>query len=646
MTQPNYQRSYEGISEIEDLDPDAARGRGLRFDLLLGIPLVVCVVLFVCWQWLHGNYRSEQNYLAQEAEGRGDLDAAVLYYSEAAGYGDAEAQIKRLSENVKERDRLYKSAASLADEQEWLLALKDIQGVAKIQPTYKDTVALEANIEEKAISHIYTDALSGTVILKEKADPPGLYYRTGSDWIWLGGSDNLSQLYGVTDSGYILFDSNNAKYTPLQEPGNVSDYSFSPTRQFVAAHNVGGMIKFTRLTIDAALFVPSAMGKDGFWALNFGSSLLDGRYDQSQYLNPVVDAPFHESNMAYQVYSGGDAAYVSLRVTESFATGSAIVAVSGDSNRYLIAEWTGANESGATEDTVVNMYLKAAGETLARLVYSGKGSSIQSAKISPDGRYVMVTAYSWVIRGGQHYKKETTSLVDLAGNGEAKVISEITGYLYPFPHQYGSLRATFVQSGGYAGKILLVEYSEEKTNIKLIDPDKLAGGGVDYIVKQTELLGDLGVDWRIREQNDAGVTITAESYTAPEDGSDKGIYTLHAIVFPVAGEIETYSIRSGSRDTATLMRTSGKYISWSEKDFVMGAEIRWANTQSVSIGKRLIRWAGAFNSVSRDDDIMVYIVKGELHARAYTGDVDILLEKGISAIFAGDEGEYEASWVR
>lgn len=87
---------------------------------------------------------------------------------------------------------------------------------------------------------------------------------------------------------------------------------------------------------------------------------------------------------------------MALRVTEDIATGSAILDVSQSSNRYLIAVWSGANTSGSAAGTVVDIYLRAAGEDLNQLVYTYKGGSIQSATLGPDERFALVTAYKEV----------------------------------------------------------------------------------------------------------------------------------------------------------------------------------------------------------------------------------------------------------
>ena len=59
-----------------------------------------------------------------------------------------------------------------------------------IQPAYKDVDALAAQAEDQVL----TDALSGTIVMRQQANPPGLYYRGPAGWVWLQGSDKWSVL--------------------------------------------------------------------------------------------------------------------------------------------------------------------------------------------------------------------------------------------------------------------------------------------------------------------------------------------------------------------------------------------------------------------------------------------------------------------
>lgn len=619
MAQPSKAFEESELSVVEDLDPEEGRGVGgkVRLDWLLGIPLVVMVLGFVGWNWWHRSYQSDQYFLAQQTQGNGDLDGALRLYGEAAGYDQADSMIATLGKQIKERDRLYKSAVGYADSEQWIAALRDIRDVGKIQAGFKDTV----EIEDSAIRHIYSDALSGTVVLREKATPPGLYYRGTAGWLWLEGSDTLSRLYGRTANGYLVFDVANQDTAATPEPAP-GQYAYSFGRRFVVAHvQGGGTITYAGSSIDSNLFYPTAIGKNGFWAMNFGSSLLDGTDDQSKYLLPVVEKPFHSYNMAYQAYGSEDARYVPLRATEASDTGSVILAVNYDDNRYLVAEWTGAKASGPGEKTLVKVYLRAAGEELNRPVFTYEGGAIQSGVMSPDGGYAIITAYKEFDEGDERYNRVTMSLIDLEGTGGPKTIREVVTNRNPARHPQAGLKGEFVHTGAYAGKALVYENAPGNTYFRLIDPEKVgAGNEAEYVLKRAELLYNVNAAWRIREQDDGGIVITAQTYEKAEGMAEK-TYTLHAIVFPVDGPFETYRIISGSTGVMSLMRASGTYIRWSDVDYgsVQSPSVITRSVYSTDLTGGEASEASARlefatddmpwrESLSLGDDLMVYIV--------------------------------------
>src|SRR5215203_345330 len=115
---------HDNISVIEDLDPDDPRGpvSGIRFDLLLGIPLILAVVLFAGWQWWRQDYTASQYRAGLDAAGQNDLDSALHFYSEASGYNDADIRAHNLRIEINERNRLYESAVDYSSSEKWLQA--------------------------------------------------------------------------------------------------------------------------------------------------------------------------------------------------------------------------------------------------------------------------------------------------------------------------------------------------------------------------------------------------------------------------------------------------------------------------------------------------------------------------------------------
>jgi hypothetical protein len=670
--QPERPDFDDAISVIEELDPEhGGRGEGLRGDLLLGGLLLLVVALLVGWQWWHQDYQSSQYRAGQEAAGRSDLDAALHYYSEATGYSDADALAKNVREQIAERDRLYGLLVQYAAEGRWLPALRDIRAAARIQPGYRD---LEAR-EKTALENVYADALGGTVALRVGADPPGLYYRAPSGWVWLEGSDQRSQVLGGGTPDRILFDAPNhlLPATPTPGIGAVNQQGDAyKGRRIVAAEVVSDALRYTPVPVDPSYFSPYVGGKDGFWAVRYADSALENE----EYTNALVTFSLNSTEIVYQPYLAAAGAVVQLTATEAISTGSTIMAVDPGSNRYLLAEWTDASSFGPDEDTVINLYMAAAGESTKQLVYTLRGGSLQSAMLSPGGRYVVVKANEELTWAQERYHAITTSLIDTAEGGRTQMLATARSNTVPNYEPQETMQSAFVQRGAFAGKLLLAQHiagtangqlSGAVTNIRLIDPEvAMTAEQGDYTLGKAmvRVRGTVRHIWRIVEQDEDGLVLIGrsqdnESYFAP---------TQRMIVFQLGREPEIYDMEANGDGQLLAAGMTGCHIIWTNQQYEgEGKPVpvrsvysmhRPGEGESESNGepRQVFTTRGempagghlydSFNSINLGEKVLAYIRDGELHARTYEGEVDLMLENGVSTIFEDDVFSYYAGLLQ
>ena len=80
-------------------------------------------------------------------------------------------------------------------------ALQALDALDKIETGYGGARLLRskptANLPQRAGGRRRTTA---------QANPPGLYYRTATDWAWLQSSDTASTLHNYSSGDYIIYD--------------------------------------------------------------------------------------------------------------------------------------------------------------------------------------------------------------------------------------------------------------------------------------------------------------------------------------------------------------------------------------------------------------------------------------------------------
>jgi hypothetical protein len=377
------------------------------------------------------------------------------------------------------------------------------------------------------------------------------------------------------------------------------------------------------------------------------------------------------SELVYQPYASVEGAVVSLTAAADKSSGSAFLALDPGSNRYLLAEWAGVGPDGPDENTVINLYLAAAGEEDKRLAYSLRGGSIQSAHISPDGRYVVVHAHEQFAWASQSYPATTTMLVDLAEGGRAHLLATGLASANAFYESHEDLASAFVRQGVFAGKVLFARHitgstrglsDGDVTTIQLIDPERvISGDRPDSVLAEARVESNGAYFWRVLEQNEDGVVLLgrdAEWYSG-EYG------TGELVVLPAGKPAETHKVSIPPFGDIQAATATGYHVIWADT----GREGEGLRLHAFSVyrspraneggiepateqlltkrdARAVDRTQWSVRKVNLGEKLFAYALGGDLRAVAYDGNSDLILERGVSAIIEDVGFDYFAGLLR
>ncbi|MDQ6692937.1 MAG: hypothetical protein M3014_00725 [Chloroflexota bacterium] len=470
---------------------------------VLGLLLVVGVLTWVVWTWWHDTNVSQHYQQAQQAAYAHHWDDALANYSAASGYRDADTRAAEAATQVKKRDNQYRtvmayqqalSAPQGASAKEAVEALLAARAIQTIEPEYKDTGATIARTQNQ----LFTDALSGTVLLREQASPPGLYYRGPGGWLYMQGSDRESQVFDTAPEHYIAYDvpgsyNASASATSMPTPSVTAAGTDTNTKARGGLLNKAERhIVLARLSDDRkqAGFLNLHLVPGGDHAYVFGEL---GVWTLSHYGSPA-DSPgingwkYGAGSFVYEVY-GGNPVTGTLAIT---AGDIGIMDVGRHAGRMLVAA------GGQMENNrlISRVYATEPDGGKATALYSTAGTLI-SAQLSPDEHYALIVSAEQDAAAPERLAL-TANLFDLKPGSRsqgknAPVIAAQT--VVAGTHASGDmaarlgsdfhLGALFLDDGAFKGKLLLGWVEGSSMKLRLVDPSNaqapLAETSVKYL---------------------------------------------------------------------------------------------------------------------------------------------------------------------
>jgi hypothetical protein len=643
--------SDEPISVIEDLDPEPPPRSGGRqgWEIVLGLLVLVAVLAFAGWQWLHENHQRNDYASGVQAISNHDWEAAQTYFASASGYRDADQQAQAAAGTIAQRDDQYNTALTDRDIGAWAACLKSIQQVTEIQPGYKDS----AHIEQEASEQVYRDAMSGTVALRPNAAPAGLYYYGASGWTWLPKSDGFSKVQGQSYGGRLVYDVPGPSWVPSPHPPAQQYTPGSPDLEGrrLMVLKLPNISEAKELTLDPGLYNLFQTGDDGIWALRYDDtpSLRPGQY------NPSLQSPLYFGNIGlngtsslYENYTTSLTSTITMKLPRTIAqpfNHATIMDFDSSGSRYLLAR--SQPDSLDSSILVTIFYLGQAGGDL-RTIYTWKpsGGGIYSAQFSPDGRYVLINGYlPWEAAS----RFEEAQLIDLQGDLTPRMLTpttvELTSNLPPTPPTDSNwLSATFLKDGPFKGKVLIAAYDGKQHYLRVIDPAQ-TGELIPLVDLQVPSANP--IVWTVHPGNDdislvSGQEIVPTDYPLVEvplwfialsrNGSST-VTRLRTLVNTnldyamLAGDrlaYSTYERGQNGRDTRSVFSFPISRLGVEgENAWTMFTQADSASGQDVF----------AFGDYSLGPTLLAYVSDNDLHARLYDGSVDVVLEHHVTYLY-------------
>ena len=247
--------------------PAADRGRGPRWELWLGLALVVGVLGVALLDWGQRETQARQYRQGEQAVAVRHWDAARAAFGGLGGYRDAAKRRDEAAAQAQARDRAYQAGLAAVMLNDPIAAYQAFSQTLAIEPDYRDAPVRFA-VARQELPHAI---LAETVYRRVSDGPPGLYLArsTGGD-LRLPGSDERSTMRssGPAD-GPLVYDGPIPGVTPVPFP-------VAPDSNF---YNVGQLTADRQLLlVDSAALragtpvtptvLPAALGTGGFLLAN------------------------------------------------------------------------------------------------------------------------------------------------------------------------------------------------------------------------------------------------------------------------------------------------------------------------------------------------------------------------------------------
>ncbi len=648
--------SDEPISVIEDLDPEPSPRRGGRqvWEVVLGVLLLAGVLGYVGWQWARQEAQQRTYDAGSDAATRRDWDQAHTLFAAASGYLDADTQAKAAATTIAKRDDLYKTALDNENAGNWMAGLKSIRQVDDIQPGYKDS----AQIEELTTGKIYGQVLSGTVALRAGATPPGLYYYGPDGWGWLPNSDLYSRVEGSGSGNWLVYDVPGEGWTPALTPTPPGPDIWSPQlqgRRLLAARlpDLSQTIAIS-IPINPKPYYLFQWGKYGLWATTY-----DPQPTQYPPSGPIRRPLFgsEQTTVTYQSFNGS---ITSPTQVENAKDKAIIMGLDPNSNRFLLATWSGEDsDGGVIAGTVTNLYLVRPGSD-RRLLYSVTGGSFISAQFSPDGVHALLSTYTIL---DAENEERSVILLSLDGTASPQTIAETTAHINTRSPQCcdsspdtvdNSFTASFIDGGSYSGDIIVAEYDQGHNYLRLIDTH---WGAAQVIMM--EVPTNKRLNWSIFEgQNGEAVLVAlqepfmenlrqSQPFIQPMPitfvvlSPDEGLKVTSLVVDwdPYRTELDFATVAGNqlvfNTSTCCSKQNSRSVFSFPTSRFGVQGEqpaTTYNETGAASSDDPL-----SYGSQSFGSSFFADISAGDLHARYYDDSIDVVLEHNVAYLYNTSE---------
>lgn len=491
------------LSVTEEIDPELI-GKGgwftARREGFLGVLILAGVLLWAGWQWVDTERKTSSYQAASRAMSARDWDTALTGFKKASGYRDADQRAHDADELIEDRDRHYNLAVEHSARKEGIRALLEIEQVERIQPHYSDT----AHLEEQARRYAYDNALQGAIVQRNNVKPPGLYYRMYGKWVWLEGSDPLSQVRSTSCEGRVVYDA------PDPADSNRPTGKTQIRKVILATLPQEGSTSaaiYKQLAYNLGDYNLFNCQSDGVWAAKNSGSTSMGR-------GPIVQGLASLQEVAFQGNDQSEATKLSVPTSPA---NRLILDMDFTHRQVLVAEWQYEVLTGTRAVPIVSVFVEGIeGNTEAnrgnqRLVYIHRGT-LYNARLSPDGTYALLTTVTYEADqyGTSLVSSKTLIMVNLHGESGPRVLAQENRLSEDASHN-PHLSSFIVSRGPYIGHFVIYREAEENGNkitiLEVFNPKNPSTPSAQVKLRSNDFQG--GVNWT-GAQNSQGMLLAAQ----------------------------------------------------------------------------------------------------------------------------------------
>ena len=599
-------------SSVEEVEwaKTAARRRRPWGEWLLGLGLLLIVAALAGSNWWQGETEHTAYLAGDRAATAQQWDEARTQFLAAGGYPNAQARAATAAVKIAERDKQYALALAALARHDGIAALQALDAVDQVEAGYGDTTLLRSEANDQ----IYRSALAGMVAQRRQANPPGLYYRTADDWVWLTGSDAASSPHNYGNPDDIVYDVP-AAGAPLPATATIpasggSAGSAPAPRRLMAAHLAGGSLSFTPVALDGQASV--------YWGLQGGWSY---KYGCRESIPPQLSSYYCADGMVYS------AAGTQVTTTVQLPGPNWIIAdLAHDGSKMLVAD-------KSAEDTaapLMSLYITAPDGSRPRLLYQDT-SWIGRAAFTQDGRYVLATLGSDARAGETSYK---AVLLDASGVAAPQIL---TTAHYSTAEAPGGLDFVLLAGAG-AGKVAIAQYSAQQTMLQIVD--------LGSTHKEAQPLWASRVfrpPMMVTRQADGGLLLCGRVENVSVTLDPLNTNTGQCVLLAATGEATTFDL--------PVITHYGIGYAWPRQGAVFypiavpqggaaGLSVLRIHPTRTAAGPpaptvilQLPLGAGETLNLVAGADLLAYARQGQLHVRTYDGSTDLLLEEGVDTLY-------------
>ena len=597
--------THAPFAPIEDLDPPPPRPAAAmpRWELVLGLLLVLAVTGFASWQWWDQQTRLTHYRAGARALAALDWTTAHAEFAAAAGYSDAETRAADAAGLESARNAAYTAARAADVAGHWADLVAPLARLRTLGPQYRDTPRLIAAVEQ----HVYLPTLSGTVVLRPDATPPGLYTYSADGWRALPGSDRTSTVLATCPDGGMVYDAawHGPEPAPTPAPGRL------PVRRVLMSAR-GGTVPST-LALDSDRFDQFRCTGAGVWGIRTLNELPGA----------PASAPVPLRLVAFQPF-GGAAPISPVDLGANWT-----VAGPAPDGRHLLLYETGALTATGGQ---TGLYMADATGRNPRHLADLPGAPGPDLPVAA-GPDLVVSAYLPV--AGTRAYTNTVLLVDPAGTRPPRSIVEVRVPAATFDDHF-QVQTQVVATGPRTGQVLVIWPADSGMVVRLVDPVHADRPWYDIYLSDRQEARVLAAD----TPDGALILVASRVTTLSRSPDDRLVY-----VDPQDRATEIAE-SAGGADRMLAAWVRGDYLVYATgagpnigfdgpKRYIFRSLPRGQLTgiPTVVYAATVDRlwpplgppwWAGA--------DLLAYLTPaGELHARSYDGHQDVVLDTGVTA---------------